>query len=166
MDIFGEQNIKLKGLENGDYCTPILPSCALLEVHLGRPKRLQSAPSRPKLAHVPHSCNASPCPARCRQTPAELITQFSLSHRHWQQRDPAQHRSEPRRIRCPSAKKRTTARQGVSGWSSAKSDVQLFVSGDAGAEGSSAARDPGDGGRSSHAVVAAVRGQEYSEGLE
>jgi hypothetical protein len=29
--------------------------------------------------------------------------------------------------------------------SSAKSDVQLSVSGDAGAEGSSAARDPGDG---------------------
>ena len=41
--------------------------------------------------------------------------------------------------------------------SSAESDVQLFVAGNAGAERSSAAGDPGDGGRNTCPVVATIR---------
>ena len=41
--------------------------------------------------------------------------------------------------------------------SSAESDVQLLVAGNAGAERSSAAGDPGDGGRHTCPVVATIR---------
>jgi hypothetical protein len=41
--------------------------------------------------------------------------------------------------------------------SAAESHVQLFVAGSAGAEGSSAARCPGHGGRSAYSTLAAVR---------